>query len=64
MVRKYIDCREHPSDIKCSVSLAADSDDELMEAAVQHLKNVHKYQDTEEVREKIREVIKDGTPLK
>lgn len=64
MARKYIDCREHPSDIKCSVALAADSEDELMEAAVQHLKTVHKYQDTKEVRETIREGIKDGTPLK
>lgn len=64
MVRKYIDCREHPSDIKCSVALAADSEGELLEAAVQHLKSVHKYQDTKEVREEIRDAIKDGTPLK
>ena len=64
MLRKYIDCREHPSDIKCSVTLAADTEDELMEATLQHLTAVHKYQDTREVRETIRKGMKDGTPLK
>jgi predicted small metal-binding protein len=64
MVRKYIDCREHPSDIKCSVALAADSKEELLEAAMQHLKNVHKYEDTPDVRKKIQEAMRDGTPLK
>jgi predicted small metal-binding protein len=64
MVRKYIDCREHPSDIKCSVTLSADSEDELMEAAMQHLTAVHNYRDTSDARDSIREAIKDGTPLK
>ena len=64
MVRKSIDCREHPGDIKCSVTLSADSEDELMEAAMQHLTAVHKYKDTREVRETLRNGMKDGTPLK
>jgi hypothetical protein len=34
MSRKYIDCRDYPSDINCSIALSADSDDELLEAAV------------------------------
>ncbi len=29
MTRKYIDCREFPSDINCSVAIAADSEEEL-----------------------------------
>ena len=41
MTRKYIDCREVPSDMNCSVALSADSDDELLEAAVQHAVSVH-----------------------
>jgi len=64
MLRKYIDCRENPSDIKCSVALAADSEEELMEATLQHLTAAHKYQDTRAVREMIRKGMKDGTPLK
>ena len=64
MIRKSIDCREHPGDIKCSVTLSADSEDELMEAAMQHLTAVHKYKDTREVRETLRNGMKDGTPLK
>jgi hypothetical protein len=34
MGRKYIDCRECPSDINCTVALCADSENELLEAAV------------------------------
>jgi len=64
MLRKYIDCREQPGDIKCSVTLAADTEDELMEAALQHLTAVHNYQVTREVREKIQKGMKDGAPLK
>jgi len=62
-MRKYVDCREHAGDIKCSVALVADSEGELMEAAVQHLKAVHKYEDTSETRAMIHDAIKDGTPL-
>ena len=36
MARKYIDCREVPSEMNCTVAIAADSEDELVEAAVQH----------------------------
>ncbi len=36
MTRKYIDCREFPSEMHCSVALSADSESELLEAAVQH----------------------------
>ena len=34
MTRKYIDCREFPSDMNCSVAISADSDKELIDAAV------------------------------
>jgi predicted small metal-binding protein len=64
MLRKSIDCREYPGDVKCSVALSADSEDELLEAAMQHLTAVHKYKDTKDVREMIRNGITDGTPLK
>jgi hypothetical protein len=33
MTRKYIDCREFPSEANCTVAIAADSEAELLEAA-------------------------------
>ena len=62
MTRKYIDCRETPSVSNCSVAISADSDDELVEAAVQHAVAVHQHQDTPELREMIRQHLKEGTP--
>ncbi len=62
MARKYIDCRDYPSDIKCTVALSADTEDELIKAVVQHGTKVHGYSDTPEFREKMRKAFKDGTP--
>jgi len=62
MKRKYIDCREFPGDIKCSLALAADNEDELMEAAVQHAVAVHGYKDTSELRQELKSCFHDGTP--
>lgn len=62
MTRKYIDCRAFPSDSGCTVALAADSDNELLEAAVQHAVAVHGHQDTPELRDQLRQLFKEGTP--
>ena len=62
MARKFIDCRQFPSEMNCTVALSADSEAELLEAAVQHAVAVHRHQDTPELREMIRGVMKDGTP--
>lgn len=62
MTRKYIDCREFPSEMNCSVALSADSDKELMTAAVQHAVAVHRHQDTPELREQLKQAFKQGTP--
>ncbi|WP_112664014.1 DUF1059 domain-containing protein [Microvirga flavescens] len=62
MGRKYIDCRQISSDKKCSLAMVADTENELVEAAVQHAISFHKHQDTPELRQQIRSVIKDGNP--
>ncbi len=62
MSRYYIDCRDFPSDTKCSVALSADSKEELLEAVVQHGTTVHKYEDTPEFRENIMKEFKEGHP--
>jgi predicted small metal-binding protein len=62
MARKYIDCREFPSVTKCSATIAADSDNELLEIAVQHAVAVHGHKDTPEFREQLKKAFKAGTP--
>jgi len=62
MARYYIDCREHPSEVKCSVALSADSKEELLEAALQHGVTVHGFKDTPEMRKNISEGFKEGAP--
>jgi predicted small metal-binding protein len=62
MGRRYIDCRAFPSDTNCSVAISADSDAELLEAAVQHAVSVHKHTDTPELRAQLQTLFKDGTP--
>lgn len=62
MGRKYIDCREFPSEMNCTLAISADSEDELLEAAVQHAVAVHKHQDSPEFRQQLRQLFKEGTP--
>ncbi len=62
MSRKYIDCREIPSETKCTIAISADSEKELIDAAVQHAVAVHGHKDTPEFRKEIVGAIRDGMP--
>ncbi|MDZ7926398.1 MAG: DUF1059 domain-containing protein [Agrobacterium sp.] len=62
MARQYIDCREFPSDSKCSIAISADTPEELMEAVVQHAITVHGAEDTPEFRAEVRRSMHAGTP--
>ncbi|WP_095083659.1 DUF1059 domain-containing protein [Pseudomonas sp. Irchel s3h17] len=62
MARKYIDCREFPSETQCSVALSADSESELLDAAAQHAVSVHKHIDSPELRAQLKTMFHDGTP--
>jgi len=64
MSRKYVDCREHPSEVKCSVAISADTEEELLEAVIQHGVKTHGFKDTPEFRETIRNGIKEGAPAR
>jgi predicted small metal-binding protein len=59
MARKFIDCRESPSVMNCTVTIFADSDEELLEAAVQHAVAVHDHEDTPELREQLRQAFRE-----
>ena len=63
MARKFIDCREYPSEMNCSLAMSADSDDELVEAAAQHAVAVHKHTDSQELRSSLRSLVKEGSPV-
>ncbi|HUH61177.1 MAG TPA: DUF1059 domain-containing protein [Candidimonas sp.] len=62
MTRKYIDCRNFPSEMNCSVAISADNEKELLEAAVQHAVAVHGHKDTPELRQQVQSSMKDGSP--
>jgi predicted small metal-binding protein len=60
MSRWHIDCRSYPSENNCTVAISANSENELIDAAVQHAVNVHKHEDTPEFRAQLREILKTG----
>jgi predicted small metal-binding protein len=62
MSRRFIDCREFPSESGCTVAISADSDDELIEAAAQHAVQVHGHKDGPELRAMLRDVVRTGAP--
>jgi predicted small metal-binding protein len=62
MARQYVDCREVPSVSQCTVAISADTERELVDAAVQHAVAVHGHTDTPELRKQITGAIKMGTP--
>jgi predicted small metal-binding protein len=61
MSRKYIDCREMPSENGCDVAMAG-SDEHVLEAAVTHAVSAHGHEDTPELREQLRGILKDEVP--
>ena len=64
MGRKYIDCREQdvPGGGRCSWTLTADTEEELLEAALKHGINVHGHANTAEFRNKLINEFKDLPP--
>jgi predicted small metal-binding protein len=62
MARKFIDCREYPSEMNCTIAIFADSEDEVVEAAAQHAVAVHRHADSPELRTMLRSAVKEGAP--
>ena len=58
MGRKVADCRDFPSDTNCTLTIAGE-EDEVVAAATQHAVSVHGHEDTTEVRDWLRENLKD-----
>jgi predicted small metal-binding protein len=62
MGRRFLDCRAIPSKMSCSITIIADTEAEILDAAVQHAVAVHGHQDTPELRNQLRGAIRDGMP--
>ena len=62
MDRKYIDCRDYPSESGCTVAISADTEDEVVDAAAQHATKVHGHQDGPDLRQQLRAMVKEGAP--
>jgi predicted small metal-binding protein len=56
--RKYIDCREIPSDRNCTLKISG-TEEEVLEAAVQHAVSAHGHTNTAELKEQLRRSLKD-----
>jgi predicted small metal-binding protein len=56
--RKYIDCREFPSEKNCTLKISG-KEDEVLETAVQHAISVHEHENTPELREQLRSLLKE-----
>ena len=56
--RKFIDCREFPSEKNCSVKISG-TEDEVLDLAVLHASASHGHENNTELREEIRTLLKD-----
>ena len=58
MARMFVDCRDYPSEMNCTVAISADTKKELLEAAVQHAVAVHGHHDSPQLRDELAKIIK------
>jgi len=56
--RKFIDCREFPSDKNCSLKISG-TEDEVLDLAVLHASSYHGHENNAELRDEIRKLLKD-----
>lgn len=58
MTRKVADCRESPSEMDCTLTIAGE-EDEVVRAAAEHAVSVHRHTDGPELRSGIRSMLRD-----
>jgi len=56
--RKSIDCRDYPSEKNCSLKISG-TEEEVLDAAVQHAVSAHGHEETAELREQIKSMLKN-----
>ena len=58
--RKAIDCRDYPSEKNCSLRISG-TEEEVLDAATQHAIRAHGHEDSPELREEIRSLLKESS---
>jgi hypothetical protein len=61
MARKMIDCRQIPSDLNCTLTIAGEPED-VLDAATLHAADKHGHPNTPELREQLRRALQDVEP--
>ena len=61
MARKMIDCRQLPSDINCTLTIAGEPE-EVLDAATLHAADKHGHANNAELREQLRGLLQDAEP--
>ena len=61
MARKMIDCRQLPSDLNCTLTIAGEPED-VLDAATLHAADKHGHPNTPELREQLRAALQDVEP--
>ena len=56
--RKSIDCRNHPSEKNCSLKISG-TKEEVLDAAVEHAVSAHGHENSPELRDQIKSMLKD-----
>jgi predicted small metal-binding protein len=56
--RKYIDCREFPNEIDCTLTISG-SEKEVLKAAVRHAIEEHGHQDTPELKKQLKALMQN-----
>ncbi|MFF2852210.1 DUF1059 domain-containing protein [Streptomyces sp. NPDC058001] len=60
-MRKVADCRDFPSESKCTLTISGE-EEEVVRAAAEHAASVHGHQNTPELRNQLRGMLKDEMP--
>jgi len=58
VTRMMVDCRDMPSDSNCTLAIAGDDVDDLLDAAVLHATTKHGHENTADLRDAIRGGLK------
>ena len=57
--RKFIDCRDYPSEKNCSLRISG-TEEEVLDAAVQHAVSAHGHEKSPELRETLKSMLNDS----
>jgi len=57
-MRKSIDCRNQPSEKNCTLKISG-TEEEVLDAAVQHAVSAHGHQSSPELRDQLKSMLQD-----